>query len=86
MSTSSADGIASRVGAAPVRPTDAGAAPLAAGDVPVPEHAAGLRLFGTHRGSGYRIPPSLVQRADGQVVQLTPLLYSVLCAVDGSRT
>jgi putative peptide zinc metalloprotease protein len=28
----------------------------------------------------------LVQRADGQVVQLTPLLYSVLCAVDGSRT
>ena len=37
-------------------------------------------------GSGYRIPPSLVQRADGQVVQLTPLLYRLLCAVDGSRT
>jgi len=52
----------------------------------VPEHAAGLRLFGAHRGSGYRIPPSLVQRADGQVVQLTSLLYGVLCAVDGSRT
>lgn len=66
---------------------DDSAAPVGAAEgAPVPEHAEGLRLFGAHRGSGYRIPPSLVQRADGQVVQLTPLLYSVLCAVDGSRT
>ena len=28
------------------------------------------------RGSGYRVPPALARRADGQVVQLTPLLYA----------
>jgi putative peptide zinc metalloprotease protein len=37
-------------------------------------------------GSGYREPPALVRRDDGQVVQLTPLLYLVLSAVDGRRT
>src|SRR4051812_42353362 len=37
-------------------------------------------------GSGYRTPPSLVRRADGQVLQLTPLLYLVLRAVDGQRS
>src|SRR6478672_317382 len=37
-------------------------------------------------GSGYRTPPSLVRRADGQTMQLTPLLYTVLDAVDGRRT
>ena len=36
-------------------------------------------------GSGYRVPPSLVRRADGQTVQLTPLLYAVLEAIDGER-
>jgi putative peptide zinc metalloprotease protein len=81
------DDIASPVGTAHARPAGAGAAPpIAAERAPVPEHAAGLRLLGAYRGSGYRVPPSLVQRSDGQVVQLTPLLYSVLCAVDGSRT
>jgi len=48
--------------------------------------ADGVQLLGAHRGSGYRVPPALVQRADGQVIQLTPLLYSVLDAVDGERT
>ncbi|MEJ7832903.1 MAG: hypothetical protein WKF79_08325 [Nocardioides sp.] len=36
-------------------------------------------------GSGYREPPALARRADGQTVQLTPLLYAVLTAVDGRR-
>jgi putative peptide zinc metalloprotease protein len=36
-------------------------------------------------GSGYRVPPSLVRRADGQTIQLTPLLYEVLHAIDGRR-
>jgi putative peptide zinc metalloprotease protein len=36
-------------------------------------------------GSGYRRPPCLVRRADGQVLQLTPVLYAVLDAVDGHR-
>jgi putative peptide zinc metalloprotease protein len=82
------DNMTAPVGTAPARPPGVPSAVAggAAEGAPVPEQAAGLRLFGAHRGSGYRIPPSLVQRADGQVVQLTPLLYSVLCAVDGSRT
>jgi putative peptide zinc metalloprotease protein len=37
-------------------------------------------------GSGYRKPPALVRRADGQTIQLTPLLYLVLAGVDGRRT
>src|SRR5688500_867836 len=37
-------------------------------------------------GSGYRTPPALVRRGDGQTLQLTPLLYSVLEAVDGRRS
>src|SRR5688572_3357944 len=36
-------------------------------------------------GSGYRKPPALVRRADGQVLQLTPLLHLVLSAADGRR-
>ncbi len=38
------------------------------------------------RGSGYREPPSLVRRVDGQTLQLTKLLYTVLEAVDGRRS
>ena len=37
-------------------------------------------------GSGYRTPPALVRRADGQTIQLTPLLYRVLAEIDGRRT
>jgi putative peptide zinc metalloprotease protein len=36
-------------------------------------------------GSGYREPPALARRGDGQTVQLTPLLYATLTAVDGHR-
>ncbi|WP_018681222.1 hypothetical protein [Actinokineospora enzanensis] len=51
----------------------------------VPHRAEGVELIGEMRGSGYRRPPALVRRRDGQVVQLTPLLYQVLSAVDGQR-
>jgi putative peptide zinc metalloprotease protein len=47
--------------------------------------AAGLQLIGQTPGSGYRDPPSLVRRADGQMLQLTALLYRTLEAVDGQR-
>jgi putative peptide zinc metalloprotease protein len=40
---------------------------------------------GRLEGSGYKDPPWLVRRADGQVLQLTPALYAVLEAVDGTR-
>ncbi|GAA1353457.1 hypothetical protein [Saccharothrix algeriensis] len=49
----------------------------------VPRRAEGVELIGSLRDSGYRRPPALVRRADGQVLQLTPLLYRVLEAVDG---
>ena len=47
--------------------------------------ATGLQLIGRMEGSGYRNPPSLVRRADGQTIQLTPLLYTLLAAIDGRR-
>ncbi|WP_231737304.1 hypothetical protein [Mycobacterium sp. IS-1742] len=50
------------------------------------QRADGVELIGEMVGSGYRVPPSLVRRADGQTVQLTPLLYAVLRAIDGHRT
>ncbi|WP_206063297.1 hypothetical protein [Nocardioides sp. HDW12B] len=51
----------------------------------VPTRPDGLQLIGEMEGSGYRTPPSLVRRADGQTLQVTPLLYAVLEAVDGRR-
>ncbi|HWL91121.1 MAG TPA: hypothetical protein VNP90_07120 [Actinomycetota bacterium] len=53
---------------------------------PLPTRAAGLELLGPVAGSGYRRLPALVRRADGQTLQLTPLAYSVLDAIDGRRT
>src|SRR4051812_45072502 len=57
--------------------------PAAVAEVPRP--AAGLELLGELAGSGYRRPPALVRRRDGQTLQLTRLLYLVLEAVDGER-
>jgi putative peptide zinc metalloprotease protein len=51
-----------------------------------PTRVAGVELIGQMVGSGYRSPPALVRRADGQVLQLTPLLYEVLDAADGRRS
>ncbi|GAB6986749.1 hypothetical protein [Nocardioides pyridinolyticus] len=52
---------------------------------PAPAKADGVQLMGELPGSGYREPPALARRADGQVVQLTPLLYALLTQVDGRR-
>lgn len=52
----------------------------------VPRRADGLELIGEMAGSGYRVPPSLVRRIDGQTIQLTPLLYATLRAIDGQRS
>jgi putative peptide zinc metalloprotease protein len=51
-----------------------------------PARAEGVQLIGEMVGSGYRTPPALVRRSDGQVMQLTPLLFLVLKATDGRRS
>src|SRR3954454_23206979 len=52
----------------------------------VPALVSGTQLLGVQPGSGYVTPPRLVCRADGQVLHVTPLLYTVLEAVDGERS
>jgi putative peptide zinc metalloprotease protein len=47
--------------------------------------AEGVELLGAYKNSAYSQPPSLVRRADGQVIQMSPLLYQVACRIDGSR-
>ena len=42
-------------------------------------------MLGAFKNSAYSKPPSLVRRADGQVIQMSPLLYQVACRIDGSR-
>ena len=67
----------------------AGVAPAQAPPAPGGEvlaRAAGIELLGETPGSGYRNPPALVRRGDGQVITLTPLLQQVMLAVDGRRT
>ena len=51
----------------------------------VPRLADGVELLGEYQNSGYRQPPSLVRRGDGQVIQMSPLLYRVTCRIDGAR-
>jgi putative peptide zinc metalloprotease protein len=43
-----------------------------------------VELLGAYKGSACCQPPSLVRRADGQVIQMSPLLYQVACRIDGS--
>jgi putative peptide zinc metalloprotease protein len=71
----------SRVPADPER----SAGPSRALDNEIVQRAAGLQLIGDMKGSGYRIPPFLVRRIDGQTLQLTRLLYLTLEAIDGQR-
>ena len=50
-----------------------------------PRLAEGVELLGEYQDSGYNQPPSLVRRPDGQIIQMSPLLYRVTCRIDGSR-
>jgi putative peptide zinc metalloprotease protein len=62
------------------RPAGPAAEPVA------PRLADGIELIGPYQGSGYREPKYLVGRADGQVVQLSHLLYRLAAALDGRST
>jgi putative peptide zinc metalloprotease protein len=74
----------------PARPSGRGVIPprpdALASPETVPARATGVELLGEVPGSGYRRPPALARRADGQTVQLTPLLYLVLGAINGRRS
>ncbi len=50
-----------------------------------PRLAEGLELIGEYKGSALEEPPYLVRRADGQVIQMSRLLYLVAEAADGRR-
>ena len=63
-----------------------GTAPAAAVAGEVPARADGVLLIGEMKGSGYRQPPALARRSDGQTMQLTPLVYLVLEAIDGTSS
>jgi putative peptide zinc metalloprotease protein len=67
------------------RPAPAWPPADAPGPGQVPRLAAGTELLGEYQGSGYAQPPSLARRADGQVIQMSALLYAVACRIDGSR-
>src|SRR3954452_17400954 len=47
--------------------------------------ADGLELLGEVHGSGYKEGAALVRRADGQMVQLGPLMFGLLASIDGRR-
>ena len=48
-----------------------------------PQLLPGTELLGRFAGSGVREPPYLVRRRDGQVVQLSRLLYEIARRMDG---
>jgi len=61
-------------------------APGTSGSVERPRLADGVELLGEYKDSGYSQPVSLVRRGDGQVIQMSGLLYLVASRIDGSRT
>src|ERR671910_2013966 len=63
----------------------ASVAPRARPRAEVLRRADGIELIGEFEDSGFNEPPLLARRADGQVVQLTELLYAVAEASDGRR-
>jgi putative peptide zinc metalloprotease protein len=50
-----------------------------------PVLAPGVELIGEYEDSGYKDPPLIARRPDGQVVQLSRLLYLVAARADGQR-
>jgi len=64
-------------------PSDGASVP--AGDERPPRVADGVELIGESGGSGFKEPPSLARRGDGQMIQLTRLLYLVADHADGER-
>src|SRR5918993_4775585 len=52
---------------------------------PVPSLAPGTELIGEYEGSGFREPVFLVRRGDGQMIQLSRLVYLIASEIDGQK-
>jgi putative peptide zinc metalloprotease protein len=50
-----------------------------------PRCVPGAELIGQYPDSGFKEPPYIVRRPDGQIVQLTQLLYLLATEADGTR-
>jgi putative peptide zinc metalloprotease protein len=61
----------------PQQPGNGAAAP--------PRLAEGIELIGRYEDSGFKDPPYIARRGDGQVIQMPALLYFVAEQVDGRR-
>jgi putative peptide zinc metalloprotease protein len=51
-----------------------------------PSLADGIELIGKYEDSGFKEAPYIARRADGQVIQLAPLLYKIAELADGQHT
>ncbi len=51
-----------------------------------PSLAEGVELVGKFEDSGFKEPPYIARRSDGQVIQMAPMLYAVAEEVDGERS
>ena len=51
-----------------------------------PRLARGIELIGKYEDSGFKEPPYIARREDGQVIQLAPLLYLIAELSNGDRT
>jgi putative peptide zinc metalloprotease protein len=69
-----------------VLPVDDHAPPSEGAPSEKPRQTTNLELIGKYEGSGFKEPPYLVRRGDGQVIQLAPLLYLIVELADGART
>jgi putative peptide zinc metalloprotease protein len=61
-------------------------AAVEAAQAPAPRLARGIELIGEYEGSGFKEPPYIARRADGQMVQMAKLLYLVAAELDGKRS
>jgi putative peptide zinc metalloprotease protein len=71
-------------GATPASPNGR-SAPSSAGAQPPPRLAEGVELIGEFEDSGFKEAPFIARRADGQVVQLAPMLFMLAEQIDGRR-
>jgi putative peptide zinc metalloprotease protein len=51
-----------------------------------PKLADGIELIGEYEDSGYKDPPAIARRSDGQIIQLPQLLFVIAEAADGLRS